>query len=98
MIYVNKIELGITFKTKTRSYIGILATETMKLLGSTQSRITKNENSENMPYLEITEVVLMHCNILNKDYQHDSRFLYTLVPNKSNTRYFTQELYIFRNF
>ena len=36
-----------------------------------------------MPYLEITEVVLIHCNIVNKDYLQYSRVLYTFVPNKS---------------
>ena len=36
-----------------------------------------------MPHLEITEVVLIHCNIVNNDYQQDSRALYTFVPNKT---------------
>ena len=57
--------------------------QTMKLLGSTKSKITKNENSENVSHLEITEVVLIHCNMVNNDYQQDSRVLYTHVPNKS---------------
>ena len=55
----------------------------MKILGSTKSKITKDENGENVPRLEITEVVLIHCNIANNDYQQDSRVLYTFVPNKS---------------
>ena len=55
----------------------------MKLLGSTKSKPTKDKNSENVPRLEITEVVLIHCNIVNSDYQQDSRVLYTYVPNKS---------------
>ena len=55
----------------------------MKLLGSTKSKMTKDENSEYVPHLEITEVVLIHCNIVNNDYQQDSRILYTFVPNKS---------------
>ena len=55
----------------------------MKLLGSTKSKIIKDENGENVPRLEITELVLMHCNIVNNDYQQDSRVLYTFVPNKS---------------
>ena len=55
----------------------------MKLLGSTKSKITKEKNGENMPHLEITEVFLIHYNIANKDYQQDSSFLYTFVPNKS---------------
>ena len=49
----------------------------MKLLGSTENEITKNENGENVPYLEITKLVLVHCNR-----QQDSRILYTFVPNK----------------
>ena len=55
----------------------------MKLLGSTKNKITKDKNVENMPHLEITEVVLVHFNIVNNDYQHDSWVLYTFVPNKS---------------
>ena len=55
----------------------------MKLLGSTKSKVTKNENGENRPQLEIAEVVLIHCNIVNNDYQQDSRVLYTFVPNES---------------
>ena len=54
----------------------------MKLLESTKNKITKDKNGENVPHLEITEVVLVHCNIVNNDYQHDSRVLYTFVPNK----------------
>ena len=49
----------------------------MKLFGSTKSKITKDKNGENMPYLEITEIVLIHCNIVNNDYQQDSRVSYT---------------------
>ena len=55
----------------------------MKILGSTKSKMVKDENGENVPHLEITEVVLGHCNIVNIDYQQDSRVLYTFVPNKS---------------
>ena len=55
----------------------------MKLLGSTENEITKDKNGENMPHLEITEVVLVHCDIVNNDYQQDSRVLHTFVPNKS---------------
>ena len=55
----------------------------MKLLGSTKSKITKDENGENVSHLEITEVVLVHCNIVNNDYQCDSRVFYTFVSNKS---------------
>ena len=53
----------------------------MKLLGSTEIKITKN--GKNVPHLEITEVVLVHCNMVNNDCQQDSRVLYTFIPNKS---------------
>ena len=61
-IYLNKIENRIKFKIKTGYYLKLLTPETMKLLGSTKSKTTKDENGENMAYLEITEVVLIHCN------------------------------------
>ena len=53
----------------------------MKLIGSTENEITKDQNGENVPYLKITEVVLVHCNIANNYYQQDLRVLYTFVPN-----------------
>ena len=81
-IYVNKIGNRITFKIKHGYSLQLLTPQTMKLLGSTENKITKDKNGENVPYLEITEVVLVHCNIVNNDYQHDSRVLYTFVPNK----------------
>ena len=55
----------------------------MKLPGSTENKITKDKNDENVPHLEVTEVVLVHCDIVNNDYQQDSRVLYTFVPSKS---------------
>ena len=54
----------------------------MKLLGSTKNKITKDRNGKNLPHLEITNEVLVHCNIANNDYQQDPRVLYTFVPNK----------------
>ena len=54
----------------------------MKSLGNTENKINKEKNAENVPQLEITEVVSVHCNIANNDYQQDSRVLYTFVPNK----------------
>ena len=60
----------------------MLTSETMQLLGSTKSRITKDENGENVAHLEITELVLIHCNIADNNYQEDSRALYMFAPNK----------------
>ena len=67
-IYVNKIENRIMFEIKTRFYLESLTPETIRLLGSTKSKRTNDENGENVPHLEITEVVLVHCNIVNNDY------------------------------
>ena len=55
----------------------------MKLLESTKRKITRDENGENVPHLEITEVILVHYNIVNNDYQQDSRVLFIFIPNKS---------------
>ena len=66
-----------TFKIKTGYYLELLTPESMKLLGSTENKITKDKNGENVPPLKITEVVLVHCNIVNNDYQQDSRVLCT---------------------
>ena len=52
----------------------------MILLRSTENKITKDKNGKDVPHLEITEVVLVHCNIVNNDYQQDSRVLYIFVP------------------
>ena len=81
-IYVNKMENRITFKTKDGYSLELLTPETMKLLGSVENKITKNKNGENVPHLGIMEIVLVHCNIVNNDYQEVSRVLCTFVPNK----------------
>ena len=81
-IYVNKIENRVTSKIKDEYSLELLTPETMKLLGSTKNKITKGKNGENVPHLEITEVLLVHCNIVNNDYQQDSRVLYIFVPTK----------------
>ena len=53
----------------------------MRLLGSSKSEITK-DNGENVPHLEVVQLVLVHCNLVNNDYQQDSRILYTFFPDK----------------
>ena len=68
---MNEIKNKLIFKIKTRAY-----------LGSIKSKITKYKNVENVPTSEITEVVLGHCNIVNNNYQQNSRVLYMFVPNK----------------
>ena len=68
-MYINRTENRITFKIKNEYYLEPLTPETMKLLGSTESKITKDKNGENVPHLEIVELVLVHCNLVNNDYQ-----------------------------
>ena len=82
-IYVNKIEKSIMFKIKSGYYLEHLTPETMKLLGSTESKITKDKNGENVPHLEVVELVLVHCNLVNNDYQQDSSILYTFLASKA---------------
>ena len=85
-IYVHKIENRITFKIKSGYYLELLTLETMKVLGSTEStesKITKDKNGENVPHLDVVQLVLVHCNFVNNDYQQNSRILFTFVPNKS---------------
>ena len=80
-VYVNKIEKRITFKIKNGYILELLTPEKIKLLGSTENKITKDKNGQNVPNLEIKEVV--HCNIVNNGYQQDSKVLYTFISNKS---------------
>ena len=91
-ICTNKIENRITIKIKTGYCLEFLTPETIKLLGSTKSNIKKDENGVlkdvrwkwwKMHHLEITEVVLIHCNVVSNSYQQNWRALYTFVPNKS---------------
>ena len=76
-IYINKIENRIPFRIETGYYLKLLTTEKIKLLRSTKIKMTKDKNDE------ITEVVLVHCNILSNNYQRNSRILYPFIPNKS---------------
>ena len=74
-IYVNKTEKRITLKVKTRYYLELLTPGTMKLLRGTENKITKDKNGENLPHFEITEVVLVQCNIANNNYQQNFKSL-----------------------
>ena len=69
-IFVNKREKTVTFTIKTGQYLELLTLETLK--------ITKDKNGENVPHLEITKVLLIHCNVFSNDYQQCLRVLYNL--------------------
>ena len=79
-IYENQIENMITLRITAGCYLELLMPDTVKLLESTKSKITKDENGENVPHLKITEVVLLHFDIANNGYQQDSRVFHTFVP------------------
>ena len=64
-IYNSKTEKSITFKIRTRYYLELLVLETMKLLGSTANKIAEDKNDENVVHFKITEIVLVHCMIIN---------------------------------
>ena len=70
-IYVNKIANRITSEIKTGYYLKLLITKTIKLLGRAKNNITKDKNGENVFHLEINDVVLVQCNTVNNDYEHD---------------------------
>ena len=81
-IYVNKIKNRIIFKIKTGYKLELLSEETMQLLGSSEKVIDKNKNGELPPRLETVEVILVHCNLVNNNYQQASKALFTFVPDK----------------
>ena len=68
-MYANKIENRISFKIKTGHFLELLTTEAMKLLWSSENKITENKIGENVTHLEITEVVVVHSNIFNNNFQ-----------------------------
>ena len=86
-IYVNKIENRVTFKVKKRNYQELLTPETMKLLGSTETKITKGKNGENVPHLETVELVLIYCNLVNnKSSARFSNIMYKVWSADQNSR------------
>ena len=83
LIYVNETNNRKVFKIKSRYKLELLSKETMELLGSSKSVVDSDENSKLVPKLESVDLVLMHCNLVNNDYQKASTVLFTFVPNKS---------------
>ena len=81
-IYPNIIKNRIVFKIKIGSKLELSSLETMKLLGSTKKYFNQDKNGEDVPKIESVEVVLVHCNLVNNNYQQASKVLFTFVPNK----------------
>ena len=81
-IYPNKIKNRIVFKIKTGYKLELLSSETMKLLGSTKKDVDQDKDGEDVPKLESVEVILVHCNLVNSNYELAPKFLFTFVTNK----------------
>ena len=81
-IYVNKIKSRTVFKIKRVYKLELLSQETMQLSRSSEKDIDQNKDGENVPKLETVEVVLMHCNLVNNNYQQPSKLLFNFVPKK----------------
>ena len=79
---MNKIKSRIVLKIKTGYKLELLTKERMQLLGSSKKDIDQNKNGEVVPRLETVEVVLVHCNLVNNNYQQASKVLFTFVLNK----------------
>ena len=82
LIYVNEINNRIVFKIKSGYKLELLLKETMRLLGSSSNAIDGDKNSELVPKLESVDLVLVHFNVVNNNYQQASEVLFTFVPNK----------------
>ena len=80
-IYPNKTKNRIVFKIKTGYKLESLSSETMKLLGSTKKDVDQDKDGD-VPKLESFEVALVHCHLVNSNYQQASKVLFTVVPNK----------------
>ena len=81
-IYPNKMKIRFVFKVKTGYKQELLFPETMELLGSTKKDVDQDKDGEHVPKLESVEVVLVHCNLVDNNYQQASKVLFTFVPNK----------------
>ena len=79
---MNKIKNRIVFEIKRGYKLEVLSEETMQLFGSSKNVFDKNKDGEIVPRLETVEVVLVHCNLVNNNYQQASKVLFIFVPNK----------------
>ena len=86
-IYINKIKNRIVFKIKTGYKLELLPPETMKLLGSTKKDVDQDKDGEDAPMLESVEVALVHCNLVNKNYQQASKVLFLYQINNLDSQF-----------
>ena len=90
-IYANRIKNRIVFKIKTGYKLELLSLETIKLLGSIRKYVDQNKDGEDVPKLESVEGFLVHCNLVNSNYQQASKVLFTFVPNKQFAQFINIE-------
>ena len=81
--YINRINNRLVFKIKNGYKLELQTPETMKLFGSTKEVIGKTKIRKKVPSLEVIEVVLVQCNLVDNQYQQNSEVLYSFTPNKS---------------
>ena len=79
---IKKHETGFFLKVKTGYKLELLSAETIKLLGSTKKDVNQDKDGEDVPILESVEVVLVHWNLVNNNYQQASKVAFTSVSNK----------------
>ena len=94
LIYVSKLNNRFLFKIKSGYKLELLSKETMRLLGSSTNSIDKDKNSELVPKLETVDLVSVHCNLVNNNYQQASKVLFTFVPNKNHGQLITVSLHL----
>ena len=82
-VYINRINDRLVLKIKHGYKLELQTPETMKLFGNTKKSIDKTKKGEKVPSIEIFEVVLVQCNLVDSQYQQKSEVLYTFTPNKS---------------
>ena len=81
-IYPKKIKNRILFKIKAGCKLELLSLEMKKLLGSTKKYVDQYKDGEHVSILESAEVVSVHCNLVNNNYQQAPKVLFTIVSNK----------------
>ena len=88
-IYVNKTKNRIVFKIKIGFKLELLSPETKKLLESVKKIFDQETTGKYVPKLESAQAVLVHCNLVNNNYQQAPRALFTFMPDKRSGQLIT---------
>ena len=82
-VYINTFNNRLVCKTKDGYKLELQTPEAKKLFGNTRKLIDKTKNGENVPSLEVVEVILVQWYLVDNQYQQKSKVLYTFTPDKS---------------